>query len=84
MILMRMSLEKAEAYLLGQAVLEIPYSNEPFHPPDISIPASPKSGDLVILIMAVQYMVSKNGEVELLNDKKKLPCGVVWAGLLSA
>jgi hypothetical protein len=80
MMLIGINLEKAETELLGKAVLEIPYSNETFQPPVISIPASPNPGDLLIMVMAVQYMVSKNGEVELLNDKKKLPCGVVWTG----
>ena len=80
MILIGMSLEKAEAYTLGKAELMIPYSNEAFYPPAISIPTSPKPGDLVILVMSVQYMVSKNEEIKLLNDIKKLPCGVVWAG----
>src|ERR1700690_4251269 len=80
MSLIGISLEKAETYHLGKSVLVVPYSNETFHPPVISIPAAPKPGNLVILVMAVQYMVSKNGEVELLNDTKKLPCGVVWAG----
>jgi hypothetical protein len=80
MMLIGISLEKAETDLLGKAVLEIPYSNETYQPPVISIPASPKPGDLLIMVMAVKYMVSKNGEIELLNDKKKLPCGVVWAG----
>ncbi len=80
MILIGMGLEKAEAYILGKAELMIPYSNEAFCPPAISIPTSPKPGDLVILVMSVQYMVSKNEEIKLLNDIKKLPCGVVWAG----
>jgi hypothetical protein len=75
-----MSLGKAEAYKLGKAELRIPNSNETFYTNVISIPASPKPGDLVMLVMAVQYMVSKNEEVKLLNDTKKLPCGVTWTG----
>jgi hypothetical protein len=78
MILMGMSLDKAETDIIGNGEIEIPYSNMPFQPPVVSIPASSKPGGLVMLVIAVQYMVSKNGEIELLNDKRKLPCGVGW------
>jgi hypothetical protein len=80
MILMGVDLEHAKTKLLGKSELEIPFSNETFQPSVISIPASSKPGDLVILAMAVQYIVNKNGEVELQNDKKKLPCGIALAG----
>lgn len=82
MILMGVSLDKATTEMIGKGEIEIPYSNEPFQPPVVSIPASPTPGDLVMLVIAVQYMVSKNGEIELLNDKRKLPCGVGWAGYI--
>ncbi len=80
MILMRVNLEEAETKFLGKSELEIPFSDDSFQPPVTSIPTSSNSGDLVILVMAVQYMVNKKGEVELLNDKKKMPCGVGWVG----
>lgn len=79
MILLGVNLEQAETKLLGKSELEIPFSGEPFQPPVIPIPDSSKLRDLTILVMAVQYMVNKNGEIELLDNKKKLPCGVVWA-----
>ena len=79
MILLGVSLDKAETDTLGKAEIEIQYSNEPFQPPVITIPTSSKPEALVILVMAVQYMVNKNEEVELLNDKKKMPCGIAWA-----
>ncbi len=79
MMLMAVNLEQAETKLLGKSEIEIPFSGEPFQPPVILIPATSKPGDLAILVMAVQYKVNKNGEVELRGDKKKLPCGVVWA-----
>jgi hypothetical protein len=82
MILMGVSLDKVETELLGKAEIEIPYSNEIFQPPVISMPVAAKTGDLVILVMAVQYMVNKKGDIEMLNDNKKLPCGVVWAGIV--
>jgi hypothetical protein len=82
MILMVVRLEKAETELLGKTEIEIPYSNETFQPPVASFPAASKPGDLVILVMAVQYMVNKNEDVQLLNDIKKLPCGVGWAGIV--
>jgi hypothetical protein len=79
MILLGVSLDKAETDTLGKSEIEIPYSNESFQPPIMSLPVSSKPGDLVILVMAVQYMMNKNGEVELLNEKRKMPCGVAWA-----
>ena len=81
-ILMGVSLDKAETGLLGKAELEIPYSGEAFQPPLISVTASSKPGDLLLMVMSVQYLVNKNGVVELLNDKKKMPCGVVWTGFI--
>ncbi len=54
--------------------IEIPYSNETIQPPILSIPASAKPGNLTIMVMAVQYMLNKNGDVKMLRDKKKLPC----------
>jgi hypothetical protein len=48
------------------------------------MPSSTKPGDLAILVMAVQYMVYKIDEVELLSYKRKMPCGVVWTGLITS
>jgi hypothetical protein len=36
----------------------------------------------MLAIMAVQYMVNKKDGLEIVTDLKKLPCGVVWAGIL--
>jgi hypothetical protein len=80
MILIGTNLSDAETEPLGKGEIEIPYGCDIFHPPVISIPSAVIPGDLAIMVMAVQYMVIGNGNVELLNDKKKLPCGVVWAG----
>jgi hypothetical protein len=79
MILMGTNLGDAETELLGTREIEIAYSSDIFQPPLISIPSAAKPGDLAIMVMAVQYMVNRNGSVEMLNDKKKLACGVVWA-----
>jgi hypothetical protein len=79
MILMGVNLEKAETELLGNSEIVIPYSNQIFPPQIILIPAAAKPGNLTIMVMAVQYMFNKNDDVEMLNDKKKLPCGIVWA-----
>ena len=65
--------------LLGQAEIEIPYGSDLFQPPVVSLPVTLNSGNLVIIVMAIQYLVNKNGEVEMLTDRKKLPCGIVWA-----
>ena len=83
MILLDTNLKDAETHLLGKTEIEIPYSSEPFQPPVISLQACAKPGDLIMMVMSVQYLVNKNGDVELLNDKKKLPCGVVWTGCLA-
>jgi hypothetical protein len=82
MMLMRIHLQGAKTELLGKSEIEIPYSDEMFQPPVVSMQSSAKPGDLVILVMEVQYMVNKNGDVELFNDKRKMPCGVVWSGIL--
>ena len=34
----------------------------------------------MLMVGAVQYMVKKKNDIQLLNDLKKLPCGVLWAG----
>jgi hypothetical protein len=81
MILIGVSLENAETKILGNGEIKIPYSNESFQPLVISIPVSSKPRALAILIIAVQYMVDKNGDIELLNDKRKMPCGIAWAGM---
>ena len=36
----------------------------------------------MLAVMAVQDMVNKKNGVEVLTDLRKLPCGVIWAGLL--
>ena len=77
---MGVSLDKVETGLLGKAEIEIPHSSEAFQPPLISMTASSKPGELVLMVMAVQYLVNKNGVVELQNDKRKMPCGVIWTG----
>jgi hypothetical protein len=82
MELIGMNLNKAETELIGHSEIEIPYSVETFHPQNLLIPAFVKPGNLIIMVMAVQYMVNKNGGTEMLNDKKKLPCGIVWAGYI--
>jgi hypothetical protein len=82
MILMGINLNKAETELLGKAEIEIPNSSETFYPMDISIPAYVKPGNLTIMLLAVQYMVNKNDEIVMLNNKKKLPCGIVWANYM--
>jgi hypothetical protein len=79
MMLLCIHLKDAKTELLGKSEIEIPYSDETFQPPVISMPSLTKSSDLVILVMEVQYMVYKNGNAELLNDKRKMPCGVAWA-----
>lgn len=82
MILIGININEAEAEMIGKAEIDVPHRGELFQPPVISIPVAPKSGNLAILVVAVQYMINRNGVVEMLNDNKKLPCGVLWAGYL--
>ena len=65
----------------GTAEIEMPYDSESFQPPVMSMPAVTKPCSLTMMAMAVQYMVNRKEGVEMLIDKKKMPCGVVWAGL---
>jgi hypothetical protein len=60
--------------------MRIPYVHELFQPPVISIPALTKPDNMMLMVLAVQYMVNKKDGIQLLHDVKKLPCGVVWAG----
>ena len=77
MMLLGINLQDVRTELLCNSEIEIPYSDEIFQPDALSMAESAKRSDLAILVMAVQYMINKNGDVEVLNDKKKLPCGVV-------
>jgi hypothetical protein len=81
MILMGVGLANAETNIYGNGEIEIPYTNESIQPPVISIAASAKTGDLLMLVIAVRYMAIKNGEVEMVMDKRKMPCGVGWAAI---
>ncbi len=81
-ILVKANLEKAETALLGKSELEIPNTSGLFQPPVINITGEINTGDLVMLIMSVQYMVNRNGDLVTLSDRKKLPCGITWAGVI--
>jgi hypothetical protein len=81
MILIGTNLSDAKTDLIGKVEIEIPYSSDSSQPPVMSIPSAAKPGDLAIMVMAVQYIVNRNCDLEMLDDKKKQPCGVVWAAL---
>ncbi len=81
-ILVKTNLENAETALLGKSELEIPNSSVPFQPAVIKIVGDTNPGDLIMLIMSVQYMANRNGDLVMLTDKKKLPCGIAWAGII--
>ena len=81
-ILVKANLEKAETELLDKSELEIPDTSESFQPASIKNAGDTNPGDLIILIMSVQYMVNRNGDLQMLSDKKKLPCGIAWAGII--
>ncbi len=69
---------KTEKLAMGE--MRIPYVHELFQPPVISIPVIAKPENMMLMVLAVQYMVNKKNGIELLGDVKKLPCGVIWAG----
>jgi hypothetical protein len=79
MLFLGVNLSGVETELLGKAEIEVPFSDKIFQPPVIAIPTSLKSGNLSMTVMVAQYFVNKKDVVEMLNDKKKMPCGVVWA-----
>jgi hypothetical protein len=79
MILMGVGLNNVETNIYGNGEIEIPYTNESIQPPVISIATSAKTSDLLMLVIAVRYMANKNREVEMVMDKRKMPCGVGWA-----
>ncbi len=81
-ILVKTNLEKAETALLSRSELEIPNSSESYQPAVIKIVGDTNPGDLIMLIMSVQYIVNRNGDLVMLTDKKKLPCGIAWAGII--
>ena len=81
MILISTNLNDTQTKLLVKSEIEIPFIRETFQIQPIVSDAPKQSGDLVILIMSVQYMVNKKGGVEVVKDKKKQPCGIVWASV---
>ena len=74
------SLADVETEKLATGEISIPYVHELFQPPVISIPVITKPDRILLMVGAVQYMVKKKNELQLQNDLKKLPCGVIWAG----
>jgi hypothetical protein len=79
MITIGADLSNSGTGLLGQVEIEIPYGSDLFQPPVISAPVTANSGNLLIIVIAIQYLVARNGDVEMQADKKKQPCGIVWA-----
>ncbi len=61
------------------AEINIPYTDNDFHSPTISLPVRIEEGSLAIIAIALQFIVLKNGEPAILNDIKKQPCGIVWS-----
>ncbi len=82
MMLLWIHQQDTKTELLFKSEIEIPNTDDTFQPSVISLPSLEKQIELAILVISVQYMINKNGDVELLNDKKKLPCGVVWSGFI--
>jgi hypothetical protein len=82
MMMISVNLHDTETRILGKFEIEIPYTNEMFQMPvtNATVPGQP--GDLIMVIVSIEYMVKKNGAVVLLNDKKKQPCGITWASII--
>jgi hypothetical protein len=81
MMLISANLNDTQTGLLGKSEIQIPLTSEIFQIPPINAAVPNRPGDLVILITTVQYMVIRNGVIEMLTDKKKQPCGITCAGL---
>jgi hypothetical protein len=81
MILVGVDLDKDEADEYGNAVIETPYKDEIFELPVVTMRTAAEPGKLMILILALQYFMSKNDESDMLTDIKKLPCGIALAYL---
>jgi hypothetical protein len=81
MMLIATNLNDTQTKLLGKSEIEIPFTKETFQIPPIASDAPIQSGDLVMLVATVQYIVNKNGDVEVVKDKKKQPCGITWAAI---
>jgi len=79
-ILTATSLADVETEKLATGEISIPYVQELFQAPVISIPVMTKPDRILVMVLAVQYMVNRKNEIQLLGDLKKLPCGVLWAG----
>ena len=79
-IILSSNLESVETEKLASGEVRIPYVHELFKPPVISISSSTNPDRMVLMVGVVQYMVNRKNDIQLLNDLKKLPCGVVWAG----
>jgi hypothetical protein len=65
---------------IGMTEIKIPYNTETFQPPVIPMPPTVITGKLIMMVLAIQYMVTRKNVIEMQTDLKKLPCGVVWAG----
>jgi hypothetical protein len=82
-ILTRTNLAEVKTEKMAAAEIEIPYSNESFLPPVISMPVIPQRGSVMMMIIAVQYMVNRKEGVGMLKDLKKLPLGIAWVSEIS-
>jgi hypothetical protein len=65
------------------AEIRIPYQHDVFQPALLSMHLKNDPGRLILVVVAVEYFVVKKGGISLLTDPKKMPCGVVWAGIQS-
>ncbi len=81
MILVGIDLENDEAEEYGNVVIATPYREEIFDLPVANMRTATEPGKLMILVVAMQYFMSKDDESDMLTDKKKLPCGIALAYL---
>jgi hypothetical protein len=85
MILAVSNLDTGATAISDTATIDIPVKDDLFQPPVLSMRTSTGKNELVILVMALQYVTHLVGgtdmptEKEMITDKKKLPCSVVWA-----
>jgi hypothetical protein len=85
MILTVSNLDTGVTEISDTATIDIPVKDELFQPPVLSMRTSTGKNELVILVMALQYVAGLAGgsdmptEKEMITDKKKLPCVIAWA-----
>ena len=82
MIITSTSLTELKTEKTSMSEIKIPCRHELFQPPVITTTIATKPNSLILAILTVRYFANKKDGLELLNDIRKMPCGVIWSGWL--